>query len=360
MRRPMLLAAATAIVAVLLSPGTVLSVRAPIMPAMEPQGVLPVATSGTTGRIAKFATSTDLNNSALFQNGTNIGLGTTVPIARLDIRAPNALNIMAAQPYLTFRDTSAGNARHVIKSVSGGLNLLSQDYLNGSSPSAFVRIDRAGRVGFAGAANPQRAIQIGPSSDAMFTVEPSPGSPMAGAIRFGDNTGWRLVIGRSRDSSGGPLLPPGFQGTLLSLRDDGALDLRFPLGAIGTVPLCRTNVAMTTLHSVSTCQSSSLRYKTDIEPYNGGMDVIDRLRPIAFTRILSGTNDIGLAAEDVARIDLRLTYSNENGEVEGVRYELLSTAFINAFKEQQEQIERQGEQIEELQAALARLEIAQP
>jgi hypothetical protein len=44
-------------------------------------------------------------------------------------------------------------------------------------------------------------------------------------------------------------------------------------------------------------QSSSLRYKTDIEPYRGGLDVIDRLRPIAFTRSHNGPRDIGLAAE---------------------------------------------------------------
>jgi hypothetical protein len=202
MRKPIFVAAATAIVAVLLSPGTVLSVRAPIVPDMQRHGILLAAASGTTGRIAKFSTSTDLNNSALFQNGTNIGLGTTVPIARLDIRAPNALNIMADQPYLTFRDTGAGNARHVIKSVSGGLNLLSQDYLIGSNPSALVRIDRAGRVGF-GTANPQRAIQIGPDTNAMFTIEPSDASPRAGIIRFGDNTGWELRFLRSREASGG-------------------------------------------------------------------------------------------------------------------------------------------------------------
>jgi uncharacterized protein HemX len=58
----------------------------------------------------------------------------------------------------------------------------------------------------------------------------------------------------------------------------------------------------------------------------------------------------------------RLTYPNEKSEVEGVRYKLLSMAFINAFKEQQEQIERQQEQIErqkeqieELQSAVAKL-----
>jgi hypothetical protein len=122
--------------------------------------------------------------------------------------------------------------------------------------------------------------------------------------------------------------------------------------------LCYTTTPPT--NKVTPCVASSLRYKTDIEPYRGGLDVIERLRPIAFIRIHNGANDIGLAAEDVARVDPRLTYPNEKGEVEGVKYELLTTVLINAVKEQQEQIERQGEQIEELQAALAGLEIAQP
>ena len=58
--------------------------------------------------------------------------------------------------------------------------------------------------------------------------------------------------------------------------------------------------------------------------------------------------DVGFGAEDVAKIDpLFVTYTDK-GEVEGVKYDRLSAAFVNAFKEQQAQIERQQAEIGDL------------
>ena len=206
-------------------------------------------------------------------------------------------------------------------------------------------MDREGRVGL-GTFDPQRLLQIGPSPDAMFTIEASDASPRAGFIRFGDKTGWQLRIGRSRESSGGPL-NTGLTGALFTFRDDGAFGpTGYPLLATGVEPLCRTLA-----NFITRCEASSLRYKKDIEPYRRGLDVIARLQPIAFTRTYNGRRDVGLAAEDVEKIDPRFTYPNEKGEVEGVKYQLLTTVLINAVKEQQAEIE-------ELRSAVERLEKA--
>jgi hypothetical protein len=43
------------------------------------------ATFGTSGKIAKFTSSTDLGDSALAESGGNIGVGTTVPGVKLDV-----------------------------------------------------------------------------------------------------------------------------------------------------------------------------------------------------------------------------------------------------------------------------------
>jgi hypothetical protein len=313
----------------------------------EPQAVAPAA--GTAGRIAKFTNATTLGNSVMAENAGNIGIGTVNPRSKLDIRAQDALSVRGVRPFLTFRDSNAGNARHVIQSVNGGLNLLADSYLTGANPFAFVRVDGNGRIGI-GTANPTRALQIGPSFDAMFTIEPSDASPRAGFIRFGDKTGWQLRIGRSRESSGGPL-NTGLTGALFTFRDDGAFGpTGYPLLATGVEPLCRTLA-----NFITRCQASSLRYKTDIADYKGGLDVVDRLRPISFTRKHNGASDIGLGAEDVEAVEPRLIFRNENGETEGVRYELLSAVFINAIKQQQRQIEQQRKLIEELQGTVAQL-----
>jgi len=332
MRNRALLVAATAALAVALSAGSGSSLRAPSIPDTQPDGIVPVASSGTPGRIARFVNATDLGDSVLFQSGGRIGLGTTAPQSALDIRAQAALNISGPSPILTFRDTNVAAGRAGIRSADGGLRLAGEDLLSGKNPNALVHIDKQGRVGF-GTARPQRAIQIGPGLDPLFTIEPSDASPRAGFIRFGDNTGWQLRIGRSRESSGGAL-NTGLTGALFTFRDDGAFGpTGYPLLATGVEHLCRTLA-----NFITRCEASSLRYKTNIKPYLGGLDVVAKLQPIAFTRKYNGRSDIGLAAEDVEKVEPLFTYPNDEGKVEGIKYDLLTTVLINAVKEQQQQI----------------------
>jgi Chaperone of endosialidase len=103
---------------------------------------------------------------------------------------------------------------------------------------------------------------------------------------------------------------------------------------------------------VTTCTSSlaSARLKTDVEPLTDSLDLISRLRPVAFTWTDAGTRDVGLNAEDVSAIDPNLVTRNENGEVEDVKEGRLTVVLINAIKEQQAQITTLWQQIEELKA----------
>ena len=62
--------------------------------------------------------------------------------------------------------------------------------------------------------------------------------------------------------------------------------------------------------------------------------------------------DIGLAAEEVEKVAPMFTFKNDKGQIEGVRYDRLGVVFVNAFKEQQQQIETQREQIKEQQSQI--------
>ncbi|MBS1796541.1 MAG: tail fiber domain-containing protein [Acidobacteria bacterium] len=121
------------------------------------------------------------------------------------------------------------------------------------------------------------------------------------------------------------------------------------LGAAGATQLCRN-----AQNQIATC-SSSLRYKTDIAPYRSGLTAVSRLSPILFKWKESGMQDVGFGAEDVAKIDPDLVIYNDKGEVEGVKYDRLSTVLVNAVKEQQTQIETQQKRLDEQQKQLDEL-----
>ena len=114
----------------------------------------------------------------------------------------------------------------------------------------------------------------------------------------------------------------------------------------GSVPLCVNGSSQ-----ISSC-SSSLRYKTNIGQFSQGMSFVNQLRPISFQWKDGGMKDVGFGAEDIAKIDPRFVTYNKQGEVEGVKYDRLSVAFVNAFKEQQAEIESLRSEIRELRTLL--------
>jgi hypothetical protein len=105
------------------------------------------------------------------------------------------------------------------------------------------------------------------------------------------------------------------------------------MAAAGSTQLCLNGS-----NRVGTC-SSSLRYKTNLAPYNRGLNIINRLRPISFTWKDGGLRDLGFGAEEVEKVDPLLVTYNKQGQVEGVKYDRINVALVNAVKEQQQEIE---------------------
>jgi hypothetical protein len=104
-----------------------------------------------------------------------------------------------------------------------------------------------------------------------------------------------------------------------------------------------TQLCFDTISFVTTC-SSSLRYKKDLEPFAGGLSVISQLKPITFRWKGDNVLDVGFGAEDVAKVEPLLTFNNNKGQIEGVKYDRMGVVFVNAIKEQQSQIEQQQAQ----------------
>jgi hypothetical protein len=121
------------------------------------------------------------------------------------------------------------------------------------------------------------------------------------------------------------------------------------LGTAGGTALCRNGS-----NEISVC-SSSLRYKTEVQTFTGGLNIINRLRPISFSWKDGGMRDVGFGAEEVEKVEPLLTFRNQKGDIEGVKYGQISAVLVNAIKEQQAQIKSQQEQLNMQQSEIALL-----
>jgi len=171
----------------------------------------------------------------------------------------------------------------------------------------------------------------------------------AGGQRFGiGQSDGGLYFFRTASSPGTTGSPANYD---LFIADDGKVGIGTTTPArtldvsgrarVGFIPLeaSAAAVCFNSAGDLLQCGGSSLRWKSKVRPFLGGLDIIRRLRPINFNWKESGLPDIGLGAEDVAKVALSLTFVNSKGEVEGVKYDRLNTVLINAVQEQQSQLE---------------------
>ena len=124
------------------------------------------------------------------------------------------------------------------------------------------------------------------------------------------------------------------------VRIDGRLRVD-SLGSSGEIGLCRNSS-----NQISGC-SSSARYKQAIEDLDIELDVLMQLRPVRYQWITSGNDDVGLVAEEVAEIFPVLATYNDDGSVEGVKYDRLAAVLVGVVQHQQVHLELLQEQIDE-------------
>jgi trimeric autotransporter adhesin len=92
---------------------------------------------------------------------------------------------------------------------------------------------------------------------------------------------------------------------------------------------------------------SSRRWKTNIQPLQGALGLVEQLRGVSYDLKESGKHEIGVIAEEVGEVVPEVVTYEENGkDARGVDYSRLTALLIEATKEQDLLIQRQQAQIQ--------------
>jgi hypothetical protein len=266
--------------------------------------------------------------SVTLDTNGSVGIGTISPDRPLTITA-----VRTGQELISFKDPSGATRWHINQNVRGsfpGLNFVESNVADGR-----LFLKPGGNVGI-GTIDPQRRLQIG---DDVIGLSFQPGSsPDAGVLRFGDNTGWRLHFGRSRERSGG-VLNKGTAGLLMTIQDNGNVTVQ------GSV---RARSFPTT---------SDAKYKTNITPLTNVLGRLNKLRAIAFSwNGLSEPQDhgaerkeIGVIAQELEAVFPELVTTSDEG-YKAVEYGRFSAVLLEAVKELTAKVEALAQKIAPLQS----------
>jgi hypothetical protein len=94
-------------------------------------------------------------------------------------------------------------------------------------------------------------------------------------------------------------------------------------------------------NNVGVFNTSSRRFKHDIQPMDKASETLYRLKPVTFkfNSDWKGTKQYGLIAEEVAEVDPQLVVHGKNGEVTAVHYEQINNMLLNEFLKEHKKVE---------------------
>ena len=152
-------------------------------------------------------------------HGGRVGVGTQTPQDLLHVRGPGGNIGLQIETGEADTDYSAirfsGNGRP--KSWIATHGRTGRFFIGNPAVNEALTVT-AGNVGVRRSIA-ARALQIGGDENGVG-IDPSDVSPNAGYVRFGDNTGWKLHFGRSKEAPNAPLNTTA-AGTLLTIQDNG-------------------------------------------------------------------------------------------------------------------------------------------
>jgi hypothetical protein len=278
-----------------------------------------VGGTGTTNHVPLWTSTSNLGNSILVQIGGNVGIGTTTPVAILDVTGKPGTP-----------STNGGNAPTGLR-IQGGVG--------GSNLTGFGQQGSGGPIQItSGTGAPEPTLPLlGGTGAILLMTGGTGGTCTAGSTRCGDLKGGNGGSISLQPGSGG-------RGGSATSGNSGIIALAPTGGKVGvgtSAPKATLDVGAghTTLADSWVTRSSG-RMKTNIHPLAGALEKIERLQGVSYDRKTDGKHEIGVVAEDVDRVVPELvSRDRETKEVQGVDYSRLTALLIEAIKSQQAEIQ---------------------
>ena len=324
------------------------------------QGLLtnPVTGTGTTNYLPKFTGSTTIGNSQIFDNGTNVGIGTTSPGQRLHVIDTQTSNTSILQLRLegnggNFYDIGRryDNGAFVIQGNQTGFNNICLAP-SGGNLLVGTTTDNGARLQISGTATVSSSLTAGSLISASATFS-NFGSATAAVVAFADgNTGlFRPALntlgittaGTERmriTASGNVLIGTTTEAAGVRLRVEGGV-----IRSLSTYDNTVATAANLVVSAGGTFErsTSSLKYKKEVRNYDKGLEVLKNMRPVYYKgKSQSDGNKqfAGLIAEEIHELGLNefVQYAND-GTPDALAYTHMVAILINSIKELKQEID---------------------
>jgi hypothetical protein len=328
--------------------------------------------SGSTNYVSKFTNYYNIGSSIIYDNGTNVGIGTASPGAKLDVNG----NINVGGGTITGLSGIGGAGNVSTGWYSDSTNLAAR------FPSGDFYVQSSG----GGTTYLRSGAIFGGTQIATGDLTVSNGGIVTGSTSNGlrmDSISIKTTYSNLRISAGSGsyfnILPNGVNisdwtgGISASINDSGLIYSSYRIGIGVTGPTYQLQLSQDSAAKPGTntwTVASDERLKTDVRPFSDGLDTILGINPVWYKYNgkggfpADGKDNIGVIAQDIQKVapyTVSTFYSKLN-PTDATNTELLNFnsgdltfVTINAIKElnnkdyeQQKQIDNQQKQINSL------------
>jgi hypothetical protein len=309
--------------------------------ALEASASTALSTNGTQATsITNLNTTTaSLNTSVTNLNSTTASLNTSVTninstTASLNTSVSN-LNTATSSYETKGRSIVSGSSQITLSSTTGYGSVLNQAVLTTSTPTfAGVTINgniSAGTTNYSFTGPSQYGGVVFPRGQILFSNTNSQNQFYLSSNAYTNASG---VFAYRNSTQPATYIAQDNGVVSIGVAGNGTADATISWTTAVTV----SNAGNTTFGGTIT-ESSSLRYKENVETIKYGLDKVLQMRGVTYNKKDNGVKEIGVIAEEIYDVLPEVVLKNEEGEIDSVSYSRITAVLIEAIKDLKKEIE---------------------